>query len=325
MKPEISVIIPVYNIEKYITRCLESIISQTFPKWECILIDDGSKDNSLKICQQYADKDSRFVVIHQENSGVSVARNKGIENAHGNYIAFIDGDDTIEPDSFEVMYNTALNFNADIVQGKFNFIGDKKDGRNNINQFIPEGPYIIDSNTIFPWWFGMCWTRLYSIDLIRENNIKFPSEISLCEDTVFSYICLASSKKTYVINKKFYNYYSRSDSALGEINLQKLDERIKACELLSSWFELNKNNQNIHNINNSIIDMKYRTKKCFLFTFKKIDCNKFLNTFPELNEYIETSTSKKIRLLYYLCLHNCYFVAKLIIRLFFFYKGKKLR
>ena len=325
MQPEISIIIPVYNIEYYIPRCLNSLSAQTFKNWECIIIDDGSNDNSLEICRQYAKKDSRFIVIHQKNSGVAAARNIGIENARGNYIAFIDGDDTIEADSYEIMFNKAKEYQADIVQGKFKFIGDKKDIRNNHNQIIPEGNYKINSDTIFPWWFGMCWSRLYSKNLIKNNQITFPSEISFCEDTVFSYECLALSKKTYIINKQFYNYYSRNDSALGEMNPKKLNDRVKACEILSDWYTKHKNDTFFNDIYASIVEMKYRTKKWFLFTFKKIDCYSFINTFPEINKYIEKNAPIKIKIIYYLCLHKYYFIVKLIIKLIAILQGKKIQ
>lgn len=323
MKPEISIIVPVYNIDKYINRCLDSILAQSFTNWECLLIDDGSIDNSLSICKQYEKKDSRFRVIHQENSGVAVARNNGIENANGNYIAFLDGDDSIVPDSYEILYNTAQKQNADIVQGRFKFFNDKKIIKNKVKSWPAEGEYTIESNTIFPWWFGMCWSRLYSLKLINSNKIRFPQGISFCEDTVFSYECLAVSKKTYMIENEFYNYFSRSDSALGEMTLEKLNDRVKACELMYSWYESHKNESNIHDISLSIMDMKFRTKIWFIFKFKKIDCYRFVNTFPEVNEYLLKSNRKKLKILYFLCLHKCYFIVKLIIKTVFLLRRKK--
>lgn len=103
---KISVIVPVYNCEKYITRCLDSITSQTFTDFECIVVDDGSSDRSSAICDKYAEQDARFSVIHQKNDGMSVARNAGIDTCNGEWIAFVDSDDWCEPTMLEDMYNT---------------------------------------------------------------------------------------------------------------------------------------------------------------------------------------------------------------------------
>ncbi len=103
MIPKISVIIPIYNAEDYVSRCIESVQAQTYNNWQMILVDDGSKDKSLEICQKYADADDRISVIHQENAGPGIARNTGIAKASGNYVVFIDSDDYIEKDYFQLL------------------------------------------------------------------------------------------------------------------------------------------------------------------------------------------------------------------------------
>ena len=113
--PKISIIVPVYKVEKYLCRCLDSIVAQTFTDWECILIDDGSPDNSGKICDEYAEKDGRFRVIHQENAGVSAARNAGLDAARGEWIGFVDSDDWVESNMYEYLYNNALETKSDVV------------------------------------------------------------------------------------------------------------------------------------------------------------------------------------------------------------------
>lgn len=111
---EISIIVPVYNVEKYLNKCVDSILNQTFKEFELILVDDGSPDNSGAICDQYAEKDSRVRVIHKENGGLSSARNAGIEVAEGKYIGFIDSDDYIAEDMYELLYNNIIKENADL-------------------------------------------------------------------------------------------------------------------------------------------------------------------------------------------------------------------
>ena len=122
--PQISVIIPVYKVEQFLGDCIKSILSQTFSNYEIILVDDGSPDNSGKLCDEFAAGDSRIKVVHKENGGVSSARNKGIEIAEGEWICFVDSDDWVEPDYLEVMFKTAIENNADVsVCG---FVGGKK-------------------------------------------------------------------------------------------------------------------------------------------------------------------------------------------------------
>lgn len=112
--PEISIIVPVYNVEKYVRKCIESILNQTFSDFELILVDDGSTDNSGKICDEYKLKDNRVIVIHKENGGLSSARNVGIDNANGKFLGFVDGDDYIEKDMYETLYKDIKEFDADI-------------------------------------------------------------------------------------------------------------------------------------------------------------------------------------------------------------------
>lgn len=116
MQPTVSVIVPVYNVEKYLARCVDSITSQTYENLDIILVDDGSTDNSGRICGEYAKKDTRIRVIHQKNKGASAARNCGITAASGNYIGFIDSDDWIDKDMYELLVNTAIEHHADIVR-----------------------------------------------------------------------------------------------------------------------------------------------------------------------------------------------------------------
>lgn len=127
--PEVSILVPVFNVDKYIRTCLESISAQTFSDWECILVDDGSSDNSGVICDEFARKDPRFRVLHVKNGGVASARNLAVENAKGKFIAFCDPDDWMEPDCIETMHNLITANDADIVQTDFwrEFDGYSKD------------------------------------------------------------------------------------------------------------------------------------------------------------------------------------------------------
>ncbi|MDE6697450.1 MAG: glycosyltransferase [Muribaculaceae bacterium] len=114
-KPKLSIIVPVYNMEKYLRQCLDSIKDQTFKDWECILVDDGSKDSSPEICDEYASKDPRFKVIHKINGGLSSARNAGLKECKGDLIGFVDSDDWIEPQMYQILYNLIVDYDADLA------------------------------------------------------------------------------------------------------------------------------------------------------------------------------------------------------------------
>ena len=122
--PAISIIIPMYGVEKYLRRCLDSVLNQTFTDWQAICVDDGSPDKSGEIAEEYAKRDKRFVVIHKENGGLSDARNAGMPHATGDYILYIDSDDFIHPQTLEIAYSLALRDGSDIVSFTYDIVND---------------------------------------------------------------------------------------------------------------------------------------------------------------------------------------------------------
>ena len=165
MKPKISVIIPVYNVEKYLNRCVDSILNQSLQDFEIILVNDGSTDSSPKICDEYAQQDERIRVIHKQNARVAAARNDGIKVAQGEFISLIDSDDWIEPTMLEEMYSTATQFGCDFVMCDFTKKG--KEVEYTVSQPIGEGFY--DRERIEKELFKC---------LIMFDNIEFPPTIS---------------------------------------------------------------------------------------------------------------------------------------------------
>lgn len=211
--PQISVIVPVYRVERYLPRCLDSIVAQTFMDWECILIDDGSPDNSGAICDEYAKQDSRFVVIHQENAGVSAARNAGLAAARGEWIAFVDSDDWIDRETYEVAYNHAVKCNADMVQWGY----CRSDGQGDYDHRVFKHDYDIsnfkDTLKEDEPYFGFCFTMTRR-QLLLDNDIFFPADMIMGEDYLFSLRCYLATTNIYNIKDKcFYHYFQRSDSA----------------------------------------------------------------------------------------------------------------
>lgn len=202
--PKISVIVPVYNVEKYLIRCLDSILNQTFKDIELILVNDGSKDHSLLICQEYATTDNRITVIDQKNQGSSVARNKGLEIAKGDYIIHIDSDDWLELNMLELLYNKAVESDADIVA--CNICQD--DGNGNVHSNLYS--YSIEKEEHLHLISGInvaVWNKLVRHSLYTDNDIKFISGITMCEDLVVTTRLRYHSKKTVIIPEILYHYF----------------------------------------------------------------------------------------------------------------------
>lgn len=206
----ISVIVPVYNVSLYLDQCIQSILLQTYKDFECILIDDGSTDGSGRICDNWALKDSRIKVFHQENAGVSAARNKGIEESKGEYIAFIDSDDWVEDCYLDHMLVAMQQNSVDlVVSGILQKYNDGSDLRFSCddNLICLSGDYIrefVEINQKFLL-FGPV-VKLYKSHIIKENLITFPLQYSYGEDLIFNYRYLNCIKSFYVIGQTDYNY-----------------------------------------------------------------------------------------------------------------------
>lgn len=188
-QPKVSVIIPVYNVEEYLPKCLDSVINQTLKDIEIICINDGSTDNSLGILNEYASKDNRIKIIDQENQGVSSARNKGIAIARGEYLAFLDGDDFFDTTLLEKVYKEIIKKNTDIlIFGTYEF---NSEGYKNIRwdmqllQDFTEEKLAQNQLELFIHLLHSLWDKLYRTDFIKKNNILFPTDVKVAEDNIF--------------------------------------------------------------------------------------------------------------------------------------------
>lgn len=207
----ISIIIPVFNAEKTISRCLDSIINQVYKDWECIIINDGSTDNSLAICEEYHNKDERFKIISTENKGVSAARNIGIKESAGEYICFVDADDTLNPNKLDITYKLSQLNDTDIVYHSINvFVNDKF---KTIWDNTYEGIIDIDNIVNIQYYFSNVLTKLYKASLIKDNNIQFDINCNFGEDTLFNIALVFKAKNILLIKQPLYNYnYMNNDS-----------------------------------------------------------------------------------------------------------------
>jgi len=224
--PKVSVIVPVYNVEKYLKQCLKSIEQQSFEDFEVICIDDGSTDGSLKILQHYASIDKRFFVISQENQGQGVARNNAIDLARGEYILFVDPDDWIEFNTLKVLYANALQSGAEIIQFNFkdfNEVTKSVKVRNFAEKMKKKYNLVLNHQDFYEWrnvknavlidFHKSVWTYFFSKDFIKKNNLRF-APVKVAEDHVFSINAILSVDKVFYIEDCFYNYRCRSGSAV---------------------------------------------------------------------------------------------------------------
>jgi glycosyltransferase involved in cell wall biosynthesis len=240
--PEISLIIPVYNVEKYLRKALGSVENQTFKDLEVIIVNDGSTDNSIKIINEFASRNKNFIVINQHNKGLSEARNKGISISKGNYIAFMDSDDYIEKNFLEVLYENAIKREADIVCCNFNFYYPE----NELKIYMPLIPLpgiytgtkalkklILDISV-----HHFVWNKLYKRSLFIDKGVRFYD--MYFEDIATSPRLFYYAKKVVLLGKALYNYTIRESSILGNINYKKINDFVSALGTIRNFLE-NKN------------------------------------------------------------------------------------
>ncbi len=221
----ISIIIPVYNIEKYLSRCIESVLDQTYQNLEAIFVNDGSTDNSLKILEEYQKKDKRIKIINKENAGSGAARNDGIEQSKGEYLAFLDSDDWYEKDFLERLYKNLKENNSEIAMCNPKMVYNNKERNKNINTYQFES---IDLNKTPEKILGILgmpvvWNKLYKRELIIKNAIRFPN-YSFSEDVEFLYKTFLYVNKVSKVEGYLYNYYQREDSATKKIKKESIEQ-----------------------------------------------------------------------------------------------------
>jgi len=242
---KISIIIPVYNVEPYIRKCLDSVINQTHKNIEILCIDDGSTDSSGKICDEYAESDNRIKVFHKENGGLSSALNAGLEMFTGDYLGFVDSDDWIEPDMFEILYNTAKNEGVPIsVAGYFKDTDTESIPVVNMER-VPNGVISTKNMLLYSlkrdYYMSFCsyvWNKLYSAKVIKTSELSFDNDIKYGMDVLFYYTLVLSQKCTGVYtNKPLYHYLQRktaiSKSGSIDIKTDILAAYKKAEELMN--------------------------------------------------------------------------------------------
>lgn len=204
---KISIIIPVFNASAFLRECIESILSQSFRDFELLLINDGSKDDSGSICDEFANKDSRIKVFHQANCGVSVTRNVGLDKANGEWIVFADADDIMLPDALEILYATAIQYNPDIIEGSTKVMVNEEISPLYVNNYKQNNDPLISMG------HPALWGYMFRASVIKDNNIHFIQGLAYSEDQVFLAETAVCSKTIVSISEFVYLYRRNETSA----------------------------------------------------------------------------------------------------------------
>ena len=245
----VSIIVPIYNCESYLNKCVNSLINQTYKNLEIILIDDGSKDNSLKLCKEYSSKDERIIVIHKENGGVSTARNMGLDNAHGQYITFVDSDDWLKYDTIEYLLNESMKNNSEItICDCVNVTGEKvKIQEKYKDNFIMENGEGIQA--ILYRKYCSVWGQLFKREVI--DNIRFNETLSNNEDTLFLINVYNRANRIFQSKEIKYNYNVQSANSLTKLKSKKLIlDQLKARDYIYDFIKQNNINEEKFNYYN---------------------------------------------------------------------------
>lgn len=279
--PKVSVIVPVYKAEQYLHNCIDSILNQTYTDFELILVDDGSPDKSGEICDKYAENDGRIRVIHKKNGGVSSARNEGMHAAKGEYICFVDSDDSLNIYFLQKCLELAKSYGDELIICGYNKIENNKIQK---NIFSDEKYDILQRDQVIMTLVEkvlICapWGKLYRSDIIKDNEIKFPEDMSLGEDMVFNFHYCNYISKIVIINSPLYNYIVVNENSL--LNKYKTDLYSKQMTINNRLSEYIDNwqidNNQIKKLNNYIY-----------FCYEKI----LFNTFSKKNNWSLTTKLK---------------------------------
>lgn len=287
--PEFSIIIPVYNAEKTLERCLDSVCTQTYLDYEVVLIDDGSTDKSLEICKKYERENEKFHVIHQSNSGPSVARNAGLNFSTGKRICFVDSDDFIEESYLQDIWNVGNQMDADVV-----FIGYNRWKENKLcDSLLPDHLEETNIKTAIAFSekdvFGYTWIKIFSREVIK--NIQFDPMLNLFEDEVFTCRVFSNCRKIGIVNKPIYNYISDDDNSL--IGRTHEDYCILCDRVYQEWKKMLEKTQEVE----VILGVKANkfVLRCYYYAFEhQINIHDFFSQLSETEFFSEHTENQKL-------------------------------
>ena len=269
MNSKISIIVPVYKAEKYLDRCVLSLVNQSYKNIEIILVDDASPDNCPAICDKWAEKDERIRVLHKDNEGVSKARRCGVELATGDYIAFVDSDDWIRHDMYEYLLSLICSGNYPLAGCSYALVTDSTECKDDSAEKISELDFTGMIKGLYDYNLWSVCFKLYKRELF-DNDLP-EIDLTVCEDLLLNYYIFKHCNKIIVSNKKYYFYFRHSDSAMsGNADEKYINDSLTAYKTISDDFDINS------------------PAYCFQAA------NRVRNDFRLLNEIIKHKQSKKL-------------------------------
>lgn len=279
----ISIIIPVYGVEKYIEKCLISIKAQTFKNFEVLIINDGTKDQSIKIARKTIENDKRFIIIHQENQGQGSARNLGLDLAKGDYISFIDADDYVEPDFLEIMYEKILETSSEICTCNVNYVDTQyktiKIFKNNIEKYKSQNDYLISKYYISNFMCDKLFLKSIFLNFRFDQSLKTNEDVHLLFEIIYN-------KKITSTERSLYNYLQRPSSTSKGAPESYISDRLKIIQKQLNFHELHKENDD-----KKYITYVYLKKFVFITAFTLASYSKNYN---EDIEKLKTNINKNI-------------------------------
>lgn len=232
MKPLISVIVPVYNVEKYLKRCLDSLACQTYPHFEVVLVDDGSEDGSSSICDEYVECDRRFSVVHQENAGLSAARNTGFRVSNGEFITFVDSDDYVDACYLDVLYKALSDSGSQLAICSFTV--DTSETIGVVPGVYPGKELLKPIVEDHAWWYVVAWNKLYSRECL---SYPFYPVGRINEDEFVIHRLLDSLDRVVICDDRLYHYKSNENSIMNKkISIRNLDKVLALLDRFSFFF-----------------------------------------------------------------------------------------
>lgn len=244
MKQKFSIVIPVYNVAPYLRQCLDSLLAQSYKDFEVICVDDGSTDGSGEILDEYSDRDCRLRVVHQTNSGVSAARNKGLEEAAGDWMLFLDADDYIESDLLHQLAES-IPVGVDVVGYLVKHIEENgSPSKIQRNQFVPivtTGDRLLLEDRRYGCYQSCGWDKIYRRDFLNQKGLSYSVELKLGEDVLFAQMALALASKVAVLaTEAAYCYRNRSGSATDHLTIERELDGVKKLKILVDFYRRNK-------------------------------------------------------------------------------------
>lgn len=310
MENKVSIVIPVYNTASYLSKCIESVINQTYKNLEIILVDDGSTDDSSKICDKYGEEDKRIKVIHQKNSGVSVARNNGIKAASGKYITFVDSDDIVDEYYIEYLLNESKNA---LPVCKIGELGSKRNKSYKCIELKEED--FIELSKLALLNTPCC--KLFDLAIIKSNKILFDENLSLGEDMLFNFDYLKHIKLVRVLDIELYYYRKNLNTLSSSYKKDMMDIQIKLFDEFTEFFKDNISDKKLKIFDSSryemivlIVQNEFRNKK-ISFINRYLNARKVLKN-KKMKDMIKEIQYPKKKFFYFLIKYRLVLIYKII-------------